>query len=190
MTSSRVVVYDACVLYPAPLRDLLLWLGLSGLFRARWTDQIHQEWQRNLLANRPNIIAESLQRTERLMNTAIPDALIHNYDDLILDIHLPDKNDRHVLAAALKGGASTIVTFNLKDFPASLLSQYDVEAQHPDDFIDELMDLDMAAVLNAVRQQRGHLKRPPMFADEYLQMLLRQGLVQTVKKLQQYRDFI
>lgn len=71
MTSSRVVVYDACVLYPAPLRDLLLWLGLSGLFRARWTDQIHQEWQRNLLANRPNIIAESLQRTERLMNTAI-----------------------------------------------------------------------------------------------------------------------
>ena len=190
MTSSRAVIYDACVLYPAPLRDLLLWLGLSGLFRARWTQQIQQEWQRIVLINRPSISAESLQRTEQLMNTAIPDALIDHYEDLIPSLDLPDADDRHVLAAALRGGASTIVTFNLKDFPPHVLGQFDIEAQHPDDFIDELIDLDLAGVLNAVRQQRQMLKRPAMSADEYWQMLLRQGLVQTVKKLTPYSDFI
>lgn len=50
-SSPFTAVYDACVLYPAPLRDLLIWLGMSGCFRARWTTQIHEEWKRNLLLN-------------------------------------------------------------------------------------------------------------------------------------------
>jgi len=46
-------IFDACVLYPVPLRDLLMYLTGSDLFQARWTDEIHDEWMRNLLKNCP-----------------------------------------------------------------------------------------------------------------------------------------
>ena len=70
---SYTVVLDACVLYPAPLRDFLLRLALTGLFAARWTDEIHQEWIRNLSKNRPEL-AGNLSRTKELMNKAVPDS--------------------------------------------------------------------------------------------------------------------
>ena len=77
MTSSPfTAVYDACVLYPAPLRDFLMWLALSGCFRARWSADIHDEWKRNLLRNRADLTAGQLDRTASLMDRAIPDALV------------------------------------------------------------------------------------------------------------------
>jgi hypothetical protein len=106
------------VLYPAPLRDFLIRLGLSGRFRARWSAQIHDEWKRNLLLNRPDLTAEQLNRTSALMDRAIPDALISGYEELIAGLTLPDIDDRHVLAATIRCNASVIVTFNEKDFPA------------------------------------------------------------------------
>ena len=109
-------VLDACVLYPAPLRDVLLSLGRAGLYHARWTHQIHDEWMRNLLAQRPDLAEDTLRRTRELMNTAIPDSLIENYEVLIDKIQLPDPEDRHVVAAAIIGHADAIVTFNLKTF--------------------------------------------------------------------------
>ncbi len=139
---------------------------------------------------RPDLTRETLQRTQHLMDQAIPDALVSHYEDLIPTLHLPDEDDRHVLAAAIKGGANTIVTFNLKDFPVDALRHLDIEAQHPDDFIDDLMDLDLATVLQVVRQQRSQLKRPPMTVQVYLDMLLRQGLVQTVNTLKHYQNLI
>jgi hypothetical protein len=93
-----VVIYDACVLYPAPLRDLLLRLGAKGLVRARWTDEILDECFRNILINRPDLDAASLQRTRDLMNRAIPDVLVTGYEGLITGLDLPDADDRHVLA--------------------------------------------------------------------------------------------
>lgn len=110
--SPFTAVYDACVLYPAPLRDFLMWLGLSGRFRARWSAHIHDEWQRNLLKNRPDLTKEQLRRTASLMDTAIPDGLVHGYEELINGLTLPDPDDRHVLAAAIRCNASVIVTFN------------------------------------------------------------------------------
>jgi len=71
-SSPFTAVYDACVLYPASLRDFLMWLGLSGRFRARWSAQIHDEWKRNLLINRPDLSADQLDRTSDLMDRAIP----------------------------------------------------------------------------------------------------------------------
>lgn len=115
--SSFTAVYDACVLYPAPLRDFLMWLGLSGRFRARWSAEIHDEWKRNLLANRPDLNASQLGRTSDLMDNAIPGALVTGHEDLIAGLQLPDPDDRHVLAAAIRCNASVIVTFNEKDFP-------------------------------------------------------------------------
>ena len=93
--ASFVAVYDACVLYPAPLRDLLLHLAVTDLFRARWTDRIHGEWIRSVLADRADITDAQLIRTRSLMDTAIPDAVVTGYDGLIDQVTLPDPNDRH-----------------------------------------------------------------------------------------------
>ena len=188
--SPFTAVYDACVLYPAPLRDFLMWLGLSGRFRARWSLQIHEEWQRNLLRNRPDLQPEMLARTAALMDQAIPDALVTGHEALIDGLQLPDVDDRHVLAAAIRCGASVIVTFNERDFPASALGPLGIEAQHPDVFVDNLFDLDAAAVVQAAQRQRLQLRHPPMEVDRYLDMLLRQGLVQTVKGLAGYRGML
>lgn len=189
-SSPFTVVYDACVLYPAPLRDFLMWLGLSGCFRARWSHQIHAEWKRNLLINRPDLTGGQLDRTSHLMNLAIPDGLVTGHETLIAGLMLPDANDRHVLAAAIRGSASVIVTFNQKDFPASAMAPYGIEAQHPDLFIDNLFHLDQAAVVAAAQQQRTQLKNPPLEVDRYLDVLRRQGLVQTVKALASYRAIL
>ncbi len=188
--SPFTVVYDACVLYPAPLRDFLMWLGLSGRFRARWSTRIHEEWKRNLRLNRPDLRADQIDRTSALMDQAIPDALVSGHEGLIAGLNLPDPDDRHVLAAAIRCGASVIVTFNERDFPQAALSPYGVEAQHPDLFIDNLFDLDAAAIVTAAQKQRTQLKNPPLDVDRYLDVLLRQGLVQTVKALSTYRAIL
>jgi len=188
--SNFTAVYDACVLYPAPLRDFLMWLGLSGRFRARWSSQIHEEWKRSLLRDRSDLTAEQLNRTSALMDQAIPDALVTGHEAIAENLRLPDPGDRHVLAAAIRCGASVIVTFNEKDFPADALEPFGIEAQHPDLFVDNLFDLDPAAVIAAAQRQRRQLKNPPMTVDAYLDALLRQGLAQTTQALGGYRAIL
>jgi hypothetical protein len=188
--STFTAVYDACVLYPAPLRDLLMRLGLSGRFRARWTEQIHDEWKRNLLANRPDLTRAMLDRTSALMDSAIADSVVTGHESLIAGLELPDPDDRHVLAAAIRCGASVIVTFNERDFPADVLAGYGIETQHPDVFIDNLFDLDAAVVVTAAQKQRARLTHPPLTVDEFLATLLRQGLVQTCKALEGFRGIL
>lgn len=184
--TSFSVVYDACVLYPAPLRDLLMRLAVTDLFRAKWTDEIHDEWIRNVLANRVDLKQEQLERTRTLMNSHVRDCLVTGYEFLIPTITLPDPDDRHVLAAAIRSQSSVILTFNLKDFPQEALEKFDIEALHPDDFITDLIDLDPAKVLEAVSLHRQSLKNPPKNPDEYLDTLLQQGLPETVSQLRQW----
>ena len=124
MSSHFTVIYDACVLYPAPLRDLLMRLAMTDLYRARWTDMIHDEWTRNVLKQRPDLRAEDLERTRSLMNAHVRDGLVTGFEHLIPSVELPDADDRHVVAAAIHGGASLIVTFNLKDFPPAALTAF------------------------------------------------------------------
>ncbi|PAU86022.1 PIN domain-containing protein [Pseudomonas sp. WN033] len=188
--SPFTAIYDACVLYPAPLRDFLMWLGLSGRFRARWSRDIHEEWKRNLLLNRQDLTRAQLDRTSDLMDRAIPDGLVEGYEGLIAGLNLPDMNDRHVLAAAIRCGASVIVTFNERDFPDQALAPFGVESQHPDEFVDNLFDLDAAAVVSAAQRQRAQLTNPPIDIDTYLDILFRQGLVQTTKALATYRTIL
>lgn len=183
-------LYDACVLYPAPLRDLLMHLALTGLFRAKWTEAIHEEWMRNLLENRPDLTREQLARTRTLMNEAVPDCLIVGYEDLIPALVLPDPDDRHVLAAAIRGRADVIVTYNLNDFPAEVLEHYGIGAQHPDEFITHLLDLAPEAVYAAAKRQRERLRKPPKTVEEYLAALERLGLAQTVARLRGVIDLI
>jgi len=184
-----VVVLDACVLYPAPLRDLLLRLATTGLFAAKWTDEIHDEWTRNLIKNRPEL-EEPIKRTRELMNGSVPDCQVTNYESLICGLTLPDVDDRHVLAAAIKSSAQIIVTFNLKDFPKETLDTYDIEAMHPDVFIEHQLGLRQGLVISVVKQHRASLKNPPKTAEEYLDTLSAQGLVVTVDLLREFIDLI
>ncbi len=180
------MVYDACVLYPAPLRDLLMRLAMTDLYRARWTQQIHEEWMRNVLANRPDLSRAQLERTRELMDCSVRDSLVEGYEYLVEGLVLPDADDRHVLAAAIRSRSSVIVTFNLKDFPSSALDVYEVEAQHPDEFIVHLIDLNPARVLAAVAKHRASLKHPSKTQEQYLDTLLQQGLPETVAQLKQW----
>ena len=148
-------LYDACVLYPASLRDLLVRLAQADLFRARWTDEILDECFRNMVVRRPDLRVDALERTRVLMNRSIRDVLVDGYQTLISGLDLPDPGDRHVLAAAIRCGAEVIVTSNLRDFPPDRLAPYQIEAQHPDEFVLNLIDLDPAAVATVVREQAG-----------------------------------
>lgn len=188
--SPFTVIYDACVLYPAPLRDLLMHLALTGAYRARWSEQIHDEWTRNVLRNRPDVSETQLYRTVGLMNRAIPDSLVNDYEPLVQGLDLPDEDDRHVLAAAIKCGASVIVTYNLKDFPAEILKRFEIEALHPDVFLSDIWDLDQAAVLKAVQKQRAALNNPVYSPRELLDILLKQRLPETVKHLSNHELLI
>ncbi len=187
--SQFTAIYDACVLYPAPLRDLLMNLAMTGLFRAQWTAEIHDEWIRNVLKNRPDLTEERLRRTQRLMDSHV-DALVTGYESLIPGLTLPDPDDRHVLAAAIRCNADVIVTFNLKDFPKSVLDEYDIEAQHPDDFIACQIDLDGDAVYQAIARQRANLKNPALSVDEFLATLEQQRLAKVVSLLRQKRNLL
>lgn len=183
-------LYDASVLYPAPLRDLLMYLAGTDLFRARWTTEIHEEWMRSLLANRPDLTRERLERTRDLMNAAVIDCLVDGYEELIPSLALPDPNDRHVLAAAIRVGADVIVTANLADFPADVLARYGIEAQHPDDFVRHLIDLAPGPACAAVKRHRDSLKNPPKSVEEYLETLSRQSLAESVAALRQFADLL
>ena len=170
------VVYDACVFYPAPLRDLLIRLAGTRRFRACWTAQIHEEWTRNVLARRADLTRQQLDRTVMLINNAVEDGLITGYEPLIAGLRLPDPNDRHVLAAAIRAGAAAIITMNLKDFPNEVLAEFGIFAQHPDDFILDLADLEPPILERVAKEQRASLRRPPLSAEEFVGNIRRQGL--------------
>jgi len=180
------VFYDANVLYPAALRNLLMHLALTGLFRAKWSAAVHEEWISNLLDNRPDLTRAKLERTRALMDRHAIDALVTGYEDLIPGIELPDPNDRHVVAAAIRGRADVIVTMNVRDFPPEAIARFGLEAQHPDEFILHLLDLAPGAVVGAAQAHRESLKNPPKTVEEYLDTLERQGLTQTVSVLREY----
>jgi predicted nucleic acid-binding protein len=183
-------VLDACVLYPAPLRDLLISLAADGLYGARWTAEIQDEWIRNLHAKRPELDKLKLLHTASLMAKAIEDALIENHQYLIPTLDLPDPDDRHVLAAAIVGHADAIVTFNLKDFPEAKVSQHEIEILHPDDFLIAQYDLAPIRVLSVLKAIRTKLRKPPKSAEEYIATLEQQGLPQTSHILRNAIDLI
>lgn len=184
-----VVVLDACVLYPAPLRDFLLRLATTGLFAAKWTDHIHEEWISSVLSKRPEL-HQPLKRTRELMDKAVPDSRITGHEQLIPGLELPDPDDRHVLAAAIVGGAQMIITFNTTDFPEDRLTPYGIEALHPDTFIEHQFGLHQGLVIGAAKRHRAALKHPPKSAEQYLDTLAAQGLVVTADLLREYNDLI
>lgn len=174
-----VAVYDANVLYPAQLRDFLMWLGVRNVVRPHWSEQIQQEWMRNLAANRDDISWEDVNYTKDQMETALPGASIESYEPLIGTLQLPDEDDRHVLAAAIHVRADWIVTFNLTDFPEAALDPHGIEAIHPDDFAVMLYENRPLDLIKTVSALRRTLQNPPKTASDLLKSFEEGGLVQT-----------
>jgi hypothetical protein len=172
------VVYDACVLYPASLRDLIIELARTGMLRAKWTARIHAEWINAVSRDRPELDRVRLERVAELMNSAVPDCLVTGFESIESGLtSLPDPDDRHVLAAAIHCGAQEIVTFNLGDFPDAALGPYGIRAIHPDAFVEHLLDLNSELTCEAIRRIRRRLVNPPCSPQEMIGNYERHGLI-------------
>ena len=188
--STYTALLDANVLYPAPLRDLLLQLAVTDLFRARWTADIHREWIEALLRNEPHRDRAKLERTRDLMDQHTRDCLVIGYDSLVSSLVLPDPDDRHVLAAAIAGRCDAIVTQNLKHFPEEVLAPYGIDVQHPDEFFSNQLNLVPGAFCGAVQKVRRRLQKPPYTIEQYLDILTGNGLVATAAELRSFADLL
>lgn len=183
--SSFAAVLDANVLYSYPLTSVLLELAEARLYRPIWSNDIHAEWMRAVTQKRPDIAPDRLDRRRIAMDEALPDACVGGYSRLIAALSLPDIDDRHVLAAAIRARAQVIVTFNEKHFPSDVLSEFDLCTQHPDTFLRHLIDLAPSVVRARLENAAGLLKNPPMTVEEYIAMIERQSLPESAAALRE-----
>jgi hypothetical protein len=167
---------DANVLYPFLVRDVLLSFADVGLFRPIWSADIQCEWSSHLIADKPDK-ETAILRTVEVMNDAFPEALIDGHEDLIPGLRLPDANDRHVLAAAIRSGSSVIVTENIADFPPAILDLYEIEALTADNFVANVFDLYPTEAIAALRIMRQRYMSPSMTGEELLVALAAAKLV-------------
>lgn len=188
--SGQKAVLDANVLYGEFVRDMLLSLFYEGLFEAKWTEQITDEWVRHLLENKPTLKRETVQATVMKMHAIRPSPLVENYLQFIDKVDLPDRDDRHVLAAAIASDARKIVTWNLRDFPEKILAAFGIVAESPDKFLSDLVNEQPMAVVRIFRGMRARRKKAAHSVDEFLESMKRSGLGTTVRHLERYRDLL
>jgi|UPI00056D7F97 predicted nucleic acid-binding protein len=187
MISTFTAFIDANVFYGARLRSLVLFVAQKKIFRARWSNDVHDEWVRNLIRNRPDLKPSDLDRTRQLMNAAVPDCLVEGYEQLIAGLTLPDEDDRHILAAAIVTRANVIVTFNEKDFPNDIVSKFRLHTKHPDDFLVDAYNLSPEDFVEAVRSDFAHYGKPPLVYEEYLASLAKAGVPKIAKILEPFK---
>lgn len=181
--TTMTALLDANVLYPAPIRDLLLHLADVKLFAPKWTEPIQDEWTRNLLFNRPQLKSKSLEATIKAMNTAFQNANVKRFHSHIGKLQLPDVDDRHVLAAAIKAKVNFIITFNLKHFPQQYINSFSIHVIHPDDFVVQLIHQKRETVLLALNNLVDNLKHPPMTREQVLNSFKKCGLTKCAELL-------
>ncbi|TDP93954.1 PIN domain-containing protein [Labedaea rhizosphaerae] len=178
-----VVLYDANVLYPSTLRDVLIRIAQGGLVQAKWTDRILDETFSSIKRNHPDIDIAKLDRTRVLMNQAVLDCLVTGYEPLEHAFELPDPDDRHVLAAAVKSQAQVIVTENIRDFPDHVLEPLGIETKTADEFLVDQYWLNEARVVSAIQQVADSWKKPPGIYEDVLDRLAASGLLEVTELL-------
>ncbi|WP_322415337.1 PIN domain-containing protein [Mesorhizobium huakuii] len=189
MISTFTAFIDANVFFGARLRSLLLFLSQIKMYRARWSERVHQEWVA-AVAEKRGIEPEKLQRTRELMDRAVPDALVSGYEQLEEGIKLPDPDDRHVVAAATLTRADVIVTFNLDDFPADALKPLRLEARHPDEFLLDLFDISNELFVEAVRRDFEHYIQPKLTFADYVDGFRKADVPKTADLMEKLRILI
>ncbi|MEM7211722.1 MAG: PIN domain-containing protein [Pseudomonadota bacterium] len=150
MSSPHRVLLDACVLFPPLVRTILIELSSRSVFKPLWSDRIFEEW-RIAVGRKHGISVEAeVVETQTNLQQKFPDAMVSGSGDLETVLELPDPADVHVLAAAIRGSAGTLVTFNLRDFPNRLVTPHGIEVSHPDRFFWRLLDDKPADVSSSV----------------------------------------
>ncbi|MQY29993.1 PIN domain-containing protein [Nocardia aurantia] len=182
-----VVIYDANVLYGNTVRDIMIRVARAGFVQARWRHRILDETLGNLHAKRPDIPVEKLETLRSRIIHAVPDCIIEGYEPLIEGLKLPDPDDRHILAAAIKSRAQVIATSNLRDFPTESLAPWHIEARSPDDFLLDQIELDGRVVWACVQQIADARNNPPETVADILEALERAGLVESAAALRDGR---
>jgi predicted nucleic acid-binding protein len=182
--SNFTAFFDTNVLVPGSIRDLLMQIATTGVFRAKWSQLVMDDLRR-ILIDRLGRPCEKVDHLLRALIDHARDPIVVGFEPTIAGLTLPDPDDRHVLAAAIHANAGVIVTFNLKHFPEEALFPFAIEAQHPDEFIANLLDLHPGEVLTSVRTILGRLRNPPKTLNELLATYHRNQLVRTAVELQE-----
>lgn len=185
-------IVDACVLAGALTRNLVLTLAEAGFFRPRWSDEILVETERAIcaiLTARGAADAEAAAKRHcAAITRAFPEALVEHHEALVPALNLPDANDRHVLAAAVQARATVVVTDNVRDFPAGYLGSLQLSASTTDDFLADMVDLDIPAAVAALRTMRLRFKKPELDGSALLTRMEGVGLARTVDLLAGHID--
>jgi hypothetical protein len=180
-----VAIFDACVLYPFHLRNIVVQAAVDRLVEARWTDAIHDEWIRSLVASAPSIPMERLQVTRRLMDKALPAAMVRGYEHRVSAVDLPDPSDRHVVAAAIVAGASIILTWNVRDFPSKALRKVGLRRETPNTFLSAIYDAVPDLMIGSLANARRNLTRSSPSPSDFIKIprdLKLSGLANRVEK--------
>jgi predicted nucleic acid-binding protein len=185
------VLLDANVLYSVAISDALMEVAATGIYAAKWSKAIDDEWVRNLAKNKKKAEADFHTRRDS-MHDACPDWEVPEEGWRLIEpcLSLPDVNDRHVLAAAVAGHADSIVTINIKDFPSSILEPLGITALHPDEFLLQQLQLEPLVVLPAFKSMRARLKNPAFTPEKFVDAMERNGLIQTAAFLGQALQLI
>ncbi len=185
------VLLDACVLYQLAIADSLISLAASGIFSAKWTKKIEQEWIYALEKKRPDLKGRLNYRRD-CMREAIPDWEISEnaWQAITSAINLPDPNDVHVLAAAIAGNVNYIVTKNTRDFPKREVRLHEITIIDPDRFIINQWNLKTDQVIMAFKKMRMRRKRPRETVEEFAHTLAKNGLPNTAKKILEAKNYL
>lgn len=174
-------VLDTNVVYPAIVRDILFWFAYYDFYTPKWSEHIFEEWKRVMIEK--GVSVEEANKRISKANSAFPDALVQNYKGLINHIEFSDKDDRHVLAAAIKTNANLIVTNNIKHFPEEYLQSFSLNAKTADDFLTDIIDLNQKQAVAAFKEMVLNKKNPKQDEFEVLNMLRNAGLKDTANYL-------
>jgi predicted nucleic acid-binding protein len=182
---------DACSLVNVLKRNLLLTLAEAEFFRLRWSKEVLDETEKALaevFANRNSSDPDGQAALQRArMERAFEDAMVSEYDAFMsVGASLPDANDAHVLAAALKTQAAVIITDNLKHFPASILAELNMEARSTDAFLANTIALDYGRAVAAVQGMRLRFNNPAITSQGLLVKIEAAGLTETADTLRDY----
>ncbi len=184
-----VVLLDTNVLYPFRKRDALLRYYHAGLFRGRWTSKILEEWTTSLLHQKPDS-SEIIYSQQKMMQKHFPEACISGYETLSLDVSLPDENDNHVLAAAIKCDAQHIVTDNIKDFPNEILEPFGIESITADEFLFRTSELYAEESIMVIKAMREEYYKPAFSPPEFIMDLNAKGLPKLASWVKERQDLL